>query len=443
MVNESSNARGGININFSDGSTAGWHATDTAGAYVNSWTVTDQTWHLRTVDLSTWQGKTVSAVYVGVDNQSQTGAWWELIADAVIAHNDGTLVPLYNGQGSFSFGGPTVGPGMSGVSYLDRHLQNIGHTTATTTYYYHGDQIGSSRLMTSPFGEPVWNATYLPYGEEYNPEITVNNRKFTGKEHDTESGLDYFGARYYGSALGRFITPDWAAKAAAVPYAEFADPQSLNLYSYVRNVPTTKMDSDGHCLWDLCIAEGTAAVITLGEALTMVGTGVALGAAVDHQGALGQRGQIDPNDSTSIAMSEGMVTLPAQGVNTQTPPSTTTAVPTANPGTTPTKVDTSTPASTSQAGTVSTTATAKNTGTIYVVPGKATPSGKPYVGRHNKPNPAKTRRSNDGRDRTQAKVVDTYPANKPQAGADAEQQEIDRRGGIDKLDNKINAKRQD
>jgi RHS repeat-associated protein len=73
-----------------------------------------------------------------------------------------------------------------------------------------------------------------------------NHYKFTGKERDTESGLDYFGARYYSNRLGRFITPDWAAKAAAVPYAEFADPQSLNLYTYVRNTPTTKIDTDGH-----------------------------------------------------------------------------------------------------------------------------------------------------------------------------------------------------
>jgi len=36
--------------------------------------------------------------------------------------------------------------------------------------------------------------------------------KFTGKERDSESGLDEFGARYYGSSLGRFMTPDWAAK---------------------------------------------------------------------------------------------------------------------------------------------------------------------------------------------------------------------------------------
>jgi hypothetical protein len=46
--------------------------------------------------------------------------------------------------------------------------------------------------------------------------------------------------------LGRFITPDWAANPSAVPFAEFTDPQSLNLYSYVRNIPTTKHDVDGH-----------------------------------------------------------------------------------------------------------------------------------------------------------------------------------------------------
>src|SRR5258708_13438211 len=111
--------------------------------------------------------------------------------------------------------------------------------------YYHGDQIGSSRLMTSDGGWPVWQGTFLPYGEEYNPQITTNHYKFTGKERDSESGLDYFGARYYGSGLGRFITPDWADKATAVPYAEFSDPQSLNLYTYVRNIPTSRIDSDG------------------------------------------------------------------------------------------------------------------------------------------------------------------------------------------------------
>ena len=71
--------------------------------------------------------------------------------------------------------------------------------------------------------------------------------QFTGKERDSESGLDMFGARYYGSSLGRFMTPDWAAKPVTVPYAHFGNPQSLNLYSYVQNNPTTVGDPDGHC----------------------------------------------------------------------------------------------------------------------------------------------------------------------------------------------------
>ena len=85
----------------------------------------------------------------------------------------------------------------------------------------------------------------------------------TGKERDSESGLDYFGARYYSNGLGRFITPDWAAKATAVPYAEFSDPQSLNLYSYVRNVPTVRADIDGHCGEDACVMEAAAGVTIL------------------------------------------------------------------------------------------------------------------------------------------------------------------------------------
>ena len=55
-----------------------------------------------------------------------------------------------------------------------------------------------------------------------------------------------FGARYYGSSLGRFMTPDWAAKPTTVPYANFGNPQSLNLYSYLENNPTTTVDPDGH-----------------------------------------------------------------------------------------------------------------------------------------------------------------------------------------------------
>jgi RHS repeat-associated protein len=70
--------------------------------------------------------------------------------------------------------------------------------------------------------------------------------RYTGKERDAESGLDYFGARYYGSSMGRFMSPDWAAKAEPVPYAKLGDPQTLNLYAYVGNNPLSRVDADGH-----------------------------------------------------------------------------------------------------------------------------------------------------------------------------------------------------
>ena len=68
----------------------------------------------------------------------------------------------------------------------------------------------------------------------------------TGKERDTESGNDYFDARYYSSAMGRFMSPDWSAKIAPVPYAKLDNPQTLNLYAYVGNNPLTRVDVTGH-----------------------------------------------------------------------------------------------------------------------------------------------------------------------------------------------------
>jgi RHS repeat-associated protein len=70
--------------------------------------------------------------------------------------------------------------------------------------------------------------------------------KFTGKERDAESGLDYFGARHYGSSMGRFMSPDWNSEPEAIPYADLRNPQSLNLYAYVGNNPLRMADPDGH-----------------------------------------------------------------------------------------------------------------------------------------------------------------------------------------------------
>jgi RHS repeat-associated protein len=114
--------------------------------------------------------------------------------------------------------------------------------------YYAADHLGTSRVVASSTGAILDQSDFYPFGGERVLSASSGNAyKFTGKERDTESGLDMFGARYYGSSLGRFMTPDWAAKPTDVPYANFGNPQSLNLYSYVENNPTTTGDPDGHC----------------------------------------------------------------------------------------------------------------------------------------------------------------------------------------------------
>ena len=116
-----------------------------------------------------------------------------------------------------------------------------------SVFYYFADHLKTASVITDSAGTIKEDGDYYPWGGELQfVNNDSNHYKFTSKERDSETGLDYFGARYYGNWLGRFITPDWAAKATAVPYAEFSDPQSLNLYTYVRNIPTTKYDPDGH-----------------------------------------------------------------------------------------------------------------------------------------------------------------------------------------------------
>ena len=68
--------------------------------------------------------------------------------------------------------------------------------------------------------------------------------KFTGKERDSETGLDYFGARYFGSNMGRFMTPDPLLNSGR-PW----DPQSWNRYAYAHNNPLKMIDPTG--LYDL------------------------------------------------------------------------------------------------------------------------------------------------------------------------------------------------
>jgi RHS repeat-associated protein len=120
--------------------------------------------------------------------------------------------------------------------------------------YYHRDALGNVRVVTDENGQVLERHDYLPFGEECttgacaaNPGVARGQpRRFTGKERDPESGLDYFGARYYAQHVGRFTTVD----PVVTWRANLLDPQRWNRYGYGRNNPLRYVDPDGRDVID-------------------------------------------------------------------------------------------------------------------------------------------------------------------------------------------------
>ncbi len=142
-----------------------------------------------------------------------------------------------------------------------------------TTCYIVDDHLGDTRLVLDESANVVSRHDYQPFGAEV-PDVNGRtslwgatdavNQKFTAKERDLETtlALDYFGARYYGSAIGRFTSVDPAFESESVE-----NPQSWNRYAYVYNRPLTLTDPDGRCPQCLpALAVGAAGGVIAGGA---------------------------------------------------------------------------------------------------------------------------------------------------------------------------------
>lgn len=124
------------------------------------------------------------------------------------------------------------------------------------TSYLFSDLLGTPRAITGANGQLQECSDYTPFGrllQTSNRNLPCHqapphtSQQFTGQVRDLATNLDYFGARYYNAGLGRFLTADWSDAPSTVPFADFADPQTLNLYAYTRNNPLRHRDADGHC----------------------------------------------------------------------------------------------------------------------------------------------------------------------------------------------------
>ncbi len=167
-------------------------------------------------------------------------------------------VYVYSADGKLAAEYATVAPAESGTRYLTV------------------DHLGSTRLVTGTGGVVDKRYDYLPFGQEmvagvggrttalrYQDGSAADGQRvrFTGKERDAETGLDYVGARYMSSAQGRFIRPDpnnpilnaqmltaggLPSEAARAHLDHFLEnTQDWNRYAYVRNNPLTLVDPFG------------------------------------------------------------------------------------------------------------------------------------------------------------------------------------------------------
>jgi len=128
-----------------------------------------------------------------------------------------------------------------------------GHHLATynlgTTFFNHSDWLGTERARTTPTGTLYETCASLPFGDSLGCSAAdASPLHFTGKERDSESGLDNFTARYFGSSLGRFMSTDPVG-------GHLDDPQTLNKYVYVRDNPLRFTDPTGLDLKEQCAQE--------------------------------------------------------------------------------------------------------------------------------------------------------------------------------------------
>jgi RHS repeat-associated protein len=180
------------------------------------------------------------------------------------------------------------------IGQMVAEYNNSSPVSQNQTSYLTNDMLGTPRVVTKADGSVRSRHDYLPFGEEVFAGMggrtgsgqqeypafdssTLSRQKFTQKERDIETGLDYFEARYYSSIQGRFMSPD------NVEYSKASDPQTWNEYLYCRNGPLNRIDPDGHNYFFITRKDGSHAwVWSKGDKYTDPNTGKTYQSDVTH-----------------------------------------------------------------------------------------------------------------------------------------------------------------
>ncbi|MBL7994993.1 RHS repeat-associated core domain-containing protein [bacterium] len=175
---------------------------------------------------------------------------------------------------------------------LPTGLRSWPSRTRNARYYYLSDHLGSVRVTLKEDGSVDSWSDYYPFGKESRGSSTVNEPKeqFTGKERDSESGLDYFGARYYNSEIGRWLATD----PMGIKYPD------LSPYVYAVNNPLRVIDIDGR---DVIVLSAPSGARDKGHMAVLIGNdnnGWYLYSKNGTYGSSGTSGASDKNPQTGV-----------------------------------------------------------------------------------------------------------------------------------------------
>ena len=160
------------------------------------------------------------------------------------------------------------------MKYIFAGSQRIARKTATAAFYFHQDHLGSASVVTDAAGAQDEATEYLPYGGQRSHSGTLQAPyKFTDQELDASTGLYNYNARFYDPITGRFISAD-----TLVP--DFADPQTLNRYSYCRNNPLLFIDPSGHWFGIDDLVSAAVGAVVGGVSAAINGDNILEGAAI-------------------------------------------------------------------------------------------------------------------------------------------------------------------
>ncbi|MFV0290221.1 MAG: RHS repeat domain-containing protein [Mangrovibacterium sp.] len=175
-----------------------------------------------------------------------------------------------------------------GESMQSKSIPTTGDTYEKLQYYYHADHLGSASYITNLDGEVVQHVEYVPLGEVFIEERnnTWNTPfLFNGKEYDSETGLYYYGARYYNARISLWYGVD--------PLAEKYP--GVSAYAYCVNNPVKLIDEEGEAPAIPIVA--VAAIDVLLIATGVVATGIFIHKAADGSFALNENINIFHKDN--------------------------------------------------------------------------------------------------------------------------------------------------